>query len=272
MTRCYVITGASSGIGYALTQQLYAHGHTIIATGRTQKECDQLKEQFPNVHAVPLDLCSSASIEHACTVIKNQCTHIDALINNAGVALGKPVELLTREDLENLFSVNVIGHVELTQHLLPLLRSATQPRIIFNGSAAGYFVRPLLGGYAASKFALEAIVDALRMELYHENIKVSLIEPGRIKTPIWSVPPKEEWEDSERARPYQNAITILKKEVQVNATESPSVEIVLRAFMHALRARNPRHRYKVGFDATLARILNWLPRSLLDRLLLWLMW
>ena len=156
----------------------------------------------------------------------------------------------------------------MTQTFLPLLRKAQDPRIIFTGSAAGIFVRPLLGGYAASKFALTAFVDALRVELRPQNIRVSLIQPGRIKTPIWSTKPDESMEKQPNATPYRIAMDKLQSEAEENAQASPPVSIVTKVMNHALFSNYPKAQYLVGFDAHIAYCFGFLPSFLVDRLLI----
>ena len=272
MTKYYFISGASTGIGLALAKRLVAQNHIVLATAPTPQGVETLRQIHSNLHPLLLDLCNQKHIDQLLENIQYHTAHLDAVINNAGVALGGPVELLSTTDIQRVFSINVFGHIQVTQILLPLLRKAPKPRLVFTGSAAGYFVRPLLGGYAASKFALEAFVDALRVELRPQKISVSLIEPGRIKTPIWSIPKDNRFEDNPLAEPYQSAIAKLEAEVDTNAKESPSVDIVLKSMMHALLAPRPKIRYRVGPDAHLAYYLNWLPRRFVDWLLLKLLW
>ena len=267
MTKYYFISGADTGIGFALAKHLIAQKHTVFASAPTQEGLKKLEGLSPNLYPILLDLREKTHIEELAQTIAKHTPHLDGLINNAGIALGGPVELLSPHDIHNIFAINVFGHIQTTQQLLPLLRKAKQPRLVFTGSAAGYFVRPLLGSYAASKFALEAFVDALRIELKPQKIPVSLIEPGRIKTPIWSVPQDDSLEKHPLSLPYRDAIGKLQQEVHVNAKESPSVAIVIKAMHHALFARQPKIRYRVGIDAHLAFYLNWLPRRFLDWLL-----
>ncbi|MEC7988165.1 MAG: SDR family oxidoreductase [Myxococcota bacterium] len=268
MGKFYLISGANQGIGRAIAEDLAQKGHRVFATAPTESGRQSLLGLSENIIPLLLDLRSKEHIEELRISVAQHTDHLDGLINNAGIAMGGPVELLDVDAVRNLFEINVFGHIQMTQAFLPLLRKSKQARIVFTGSAAGIFVRPLLGGYAASKFALTAFCDALRVELRPQKIRVSLIQPGRIKTPIWSTPPDKNIQNHPDAEPYRVAIEKLQQEAEENALASPPVSLVTKAMNHALFSNYPKAQYLVGFDAHIAYWFGILPSFIVDRLLI----
>lgn len=268
-----VIVGAESGIGLAAVIEMKEQGHDVWVTAKDEGGEGILRAYLSEDRILRLDLSVREDVRRVADELV-RIGHIDALICNAGVAMGGPVSHLDMNALRYLYEVNVFGHLALFQILLPSLLRASDPRFIWIGSAAGYFVRPLLGGYASSKFAVTALTEALRVEL-KGRVKVSLIAPGRIKTPIWE---KGE-EDAKRLlaqeglETYSTAIAKLRAEAKTNRVESPNTDIVVRAIAHAMGAADPRPVYRVGRDAKLAFWLKWiLPVRWLDALLRKLCW
>ena len=193
-----------------------------------------------------IDVTDAASICAAAVKIKEQIGNhgLAGLVNNAGIGVSGPLELIPIEELRRQFEVNVIGHVAVTQAVLPLLRIA-KGRIVNIGSTNGALAPPYLGPYAASKFALEAITDALRIELRTWGIRVSIVEPGPIATPIWeksftaadrlanTIP-------SQAMSLYEPDLTILRKNIAKIANQAEPVDVVVRAVVHALTAPIPK--------------------------------
>jgi NAD(P)-dependent dehydrogenase (short-subunit alcohol dehydrogenase family) len=194
------------------------------------------------------------------------------LVNNAGIAIGSPLELIPLEQLRRQLEVNVVGQIAVTQALLPWLRQA-RGRIVNMGSIAGRSTIPMMGPYSASKHALEALTDALRLELYSWGIEVSIIEPGAIATPIWDKSLKTSSEIQgeipvEAKGLYDAAAQRIRDAVGRAADRAIPAEAVVRAVLHALTARRPKTRYLVGADAKVRAImLRWLPDRLQDWIL-----
>jgi NAD(P)-dependent dehydrogenase (short-subunit alcohol dehydrogenase family) len=194
------------------------------------------------------------------------------LINNAGIAIGSPLEVIPIDQLRKQFEVNVIGQIAVTQAFLPLVRRA-RGRIVNMGSIAGRGTIPMMGPYSSSKFALEALTDALRLELQPWGIEVSIIEPGAIVTPIWEKSLKtagdlEAGLIGEGKRLYEEAARRVKEAVDRAAQRAIPVEAVVQAVLHALTAPRPRTRYLVGTDARIrALMVKWLPDRAQDWLL-----
>jgi NAD(P)-dependent dehydrogenase (short-subunit alcohol dehydrogenase family) len=193
-------------------------------------------------------------------------------VNNAGIGIAAPLEFLPLDELRRQLEVNVVAPVAVSQTFLPLLRRA-RGRLVHIGSSSGYLSMPLVGPYCASKFALEALADAQRLELQPWGLHVALVQPGAIATPIFdksnahadallpTLPPETE-------RLYAPIIAAIRKGVADQVRRARPPETVARAVLHALTAARPRTRYVVGLDAWLEWVLaRWLPDRLRDRAL-----
>jgi NAD(P)-dependent dehydrogenase (short-subunit alcohol dehydrogenase family) len=193
------------------------------------------------------------------------------LVNNAGLAVAAPVEFLPSDELRRQLEVNVVGQVAVTRAALPLLRRA-QGRIVNMGSIGGRIAMPFIGPYSASKFALRAITDSLRLELRPWGLHVVLIEPGAIATPIWAT--AIEAGDALRARlpaaateRYGAALDAARRRAAANTTGGLPPEAVAEVVLTALTTAHPRPRYLVGRDARIAAVVERLPDRLRDRLI-----
>lgn len=191
-------------------------------------------------------------------------SELHGLVNNAGVAVAGPLEFLPPDELRRQLEVNVVGQLRMTQLCLPALR-ASRGRVVNMGSISGLNALPLLGAYAMSKFALEAMTDALRVELAPWGIHVAIVEPGTIKTPIWTrerpQPPPE------AAELYGARIDAFRELAVKRGTAGAPPESVADAVEHALMADKPRTRYLVGRDAKLRARVERLPDRLRDRVI-----
>jgi NAD(P)-dependent dehydrogenase (short-subunit alcohol dehydrogenase family) len=188
------------------------------------------------------------------------------LINNAGIAVGGPLEFLPVELLRTQLEVNVLGLHAVTQAFLPLIRRA-RGRIIHVGSIAGRIASPFTGAYAASKHAVEALTDALRLELAPEGIQVSVVEPGQIRTPIWDKGLATFESIGDRIPPegmarYGGRLKALRYILERARLHAAPPDAVVQVVIHALESPDPRTRYVVGRDA---RLRLWLARLLSDR-------
>jgi len=272
--KAVVITGASTGIGRACALHLDQLGFQVFAGVRRESDGKALAEQASRrLQAILLDVTSSQMIAGAVEYVSAQVGDrgLAGLVNNAGVAVAAPLEFIPLDELRRQLEVNVVGQIAVTQAFLPLIRQG-KGRIVNMSSISGLVATPFLGPYAASKFALEALSDALRRELSPWGIHVALVEPGRIKTPIWEkslraadriaaqLPP-------EATRKYGSAMDENRRRAG-NETRGAPVEAVARAVAHALTAERPRIRYLVGVDARLGALLaRWLPGRILDWLI-----
>ena len=273
--KAVVITGAASGIGEACAARLASMGYTVFGTYLTQEEGETMRAAArPNVVPLPLDITDERAISEAAGMIAEATGEVGlaGLVNNAGIDIPGPLEFMPIESLRRQLDVNVIGQVAVTQAFLPLLRKG-RGRIVMIGSIDGLAVTPFQGAYGASKHALEAISDALRMELVPWGIQVSVVEPGDIATPIWEKSLAKA--DELLARLPEAAHDLYGPQmraacataVKMSGKASPP-EIVVEAVVHALTARHPRTRYLVGLDARIRLALEVLPTRWVDKLIL----
>ncbi|MDD1614430.1 MAG: SDR family oxidoreductase [Methylococcaceae bacterium] len=270
-SKSILITGCSSGIGYTTATELKKRGHNVIATARKSEDVTRLTQE--GFTAIQLDLADSISIQQAVNqAIELTDGKIDALFNNG--AFGQPgaVEDLTRDVLRYQFETNLFGTHELTNLLIPLMRKQGHGRIIYNSSVLGLVAMRYRGAYNASKFALEALADTLRLELFDTDIHISLIEPG----PILSNFRKNSYAlykknidptHSFHKETYEAMETRLQKEGAAVAFTLPA-KAVTEKVIHALEAKQPKMRYYVTFPTYLFAFLKRiLPMSWLDTLL-----
>jgi NAD(P)-dependent dehydrogenase (short-subunit alcohol dehydrogenase family) len=273
--KAVVITGASTGIGAACAWHLDRLGFTVFAGVRRIEDGEPLKAQGSvRLRPILLDVTDAGLIEQARRVVAELVgpRGLAGLVNNAGIAVAGPLEAVPIADLRRQFEVNVIGQVAVTQAFLPLLRQG-RGRIVNMGSIAGRAAMPVMGPYSASKFALEALTDALRLEVQQWGIHVSIVEPGAIATPIWtkSGAKAEELEtvtSEELKTLYAGVIAGVRARVAEAAARAISPAAVSDAVVHALTAAIPKTRYLVGRDAKVrALMIKLLPDRWSDRLM-----
>src|SRR5215475_3780385 len=278
-SRFVVITGASTGIGAGCATGCAQQGMTVFAGVRDLRAGEALQGKGgAAIIPLQLDVTDGDSIKQAAETVGQHVggTGLGGLVNNAGISIGSPLELIPLAQLRKQLEVNVIGQIAVTQAFLPLLRRG-RGRIVNMGSIAGRGTIPLMGPYSASKFALEALTDALRMELQPWGIPVSVIEPGATATPIWekSINAAKDLEalaDVTAASRYRETMIGVKEAVMKAAARAIPPDAVVRAVVHALTAPRPRTRYLVGTDAKIrAWMVKWLPDRLNDRLLTWIL-
>lgn len=260
-----VVTGASSGIGRASALRLARAGWRVYGGVRTAVDADELREL--GIAPVELDVTDAAQIA---TVAAAVGPELDGVVDNAGIAIAAPLELVPLDELRHQLEVNVVGQVAVLQALLPALRRA-RGRVVLMGSIGGRSALPFLGPYAASKHALEALADSLRVELRPFGIAVSIVEPGSIATPIWRKGADRAQElsagfEPERAALYAPAVAHFR-EVALSRGLGVDPDVVAKAVEHALTASRPKARYLVGRDAHLRAWIERLPTRLRDRVL-----
>jgi NAD(P)-dependent dehydrogenase (short-subunit alcohol dehydrogenase family) len=261
-----VVTGASSGIGRACALALDRAGYRVFATIRRDPDAEALRQAASErLTPVRMDVTDAASIEAAIAEVAGAVGEagLGGLVNNAGVGVPGPIELISAETLRRQFEVNLFGPVLVTQACLPLLRRA-RGRIINIGSVGGRITIPFGGALCASKYALEAVNDALRMELHPFGIHVVLVAPAGIASPAAdrlhldgeaAIAGYSEEGRHLYARSFRAFLTA----AVAREKKGSSPEVVARVVLEALSAPTPRTRYTVGADAV--------PLSLMPRLL-----
>jgi len=258
-----LVTCASTGIGRACATHLAARGFHVLAGVRDEADAP------PGLDPLRLDVTSEADVAAARERVGAE---LAALVNNAGIAIMGPVEGVPVDDWRRQVEVNLIGQVAVTRALLPALIRA-RGRIVNMTSIGGRVAMPLFGPYSASKFAMEAVTDALRRELHAHGVKVVAIEPGAIATPIWD----KGLEDAQRRldalppevpRRYERLIAAARGAAAAMGRDGLPPEQVAETVVRAVTARRPRTRYVIGRDARVEAVLaRLLPDSAFDALI-----
>jgi NAD(P)-dependent dehydrogenase (short-subunit alcohol dehydrogenase family) len=248
-TRNVLVTGASTGIGRATAEHLQGRGFHVIAGVR--KEADGVELATRGIEIALIDVTDAATIEATAKQLGDR--PLAGLVNNAGISVGGPMEFLPIDKLRQQLDVNVIGLVATTQAMMPALRRATG-RVVNIGSVGGRVASPFIAPYNASKYAVEAITDSWRQELAPWGIKMVVIEPGSVSTPIWSKGAEQVAEARETLPPeaierYGKAMAafdgILARMDKMGIEPVKVAKLVEKA----LTTRNPRPRYLIGPDA-----------------------
>ncbi|MBA3263058.1 MAG: SDR family oxidoreductase [Thermoleophilaceae bacterium] len=266
-TGTVLVTGASTGIGEATALHLKELGFDSV--GAVRKEADAERLRSHGLRTVKLDVTDPGSIAAARADLGD--APLAGLVNNAGIAVAGPLEFLPLDQLRLQLEINLVGQVAVTQQFLPSLR-AGQGRIVNVSSIGGRVALPLVAAYNASKFALEAVSDSLRRELYGQGVDVIVIEPGGVRTPIWrkgneladeiqeEMPPEAE-------RLYGRMIAGLRREtLKIEQKTGIEPREVAEIIGRALTAKRPRTRYLVGTDAKIrGPLAKVMPTRLMDR-------
>ena len=264
-----LVTGASSGIGEACAKHLAGLGFNVFAGVR--KDADGERIAGDRIEPVIIDVADDASVASAAEKIGGAVGNrgLAGLVNNAGIAVAGPLEFIDIAEFQKQLDVNVTGVLRTTQAMLPMLRLA-RGRIVNISSIGGRVAVPLVGPYAASKFALEGMSDSLRRELRPWGMHVALIEPGAVATPIWDKGVDQAKELERDAPPevrerYGEIVDAVRKESEKNRTEGVPPQEVAEAVAHALTAAKPKTRYLVGRDAkTRGPIAKLMPDRMMD--------
>jgi NAD(P)-dependent dehydrogenase (short-subunit alcohol dehydrogenase family) len=263
-----LITGSSTGIGRASALRLDKEGFQVFAGVRKSSDGDALKNASSGrLIPVILDVTESESIAKAVKTVSEKTNgELYGLMNNAGVSAGFTVELTPISALRDVLEVNVISLFAVTQAFLPLLRKS-RGRIVNTGSIFGLTAFPGRSAYAASKFAVEAISESLRVELRPFGISVSVIEPGAIATEIWKKITAKSEELILNANPdiykLYSSLMLFYKNTFENQKSLPSEAVADRVY-HAFTAKKPKYHCVVGRDAKLFRFIERLPEKIRD--------
>lgn len=265
-----LVTGAGRGIGRTIAEQLAAHGWDVIAGVRSDADGAALTAVDPQrISAVILDVTDDGDISALDDALPYR---LDAVVNNAGIVMAGPMETLTTQQWRTQLEVNVIGQFAVTRAVLPRLRAA-HGRVVFISSVNGRMSTPLIGAYAASKFALEAAADALRMELSPWQIPVVLIEPAQTDTDMWRTAGSMVDDVDAALTPaerdlYGRHVSGMRKAVPISQRLAVAPEKVSDVVRAALTAKRPRARYVVGAGPRLQiALMTNLPVRVRDRVL-----
>jgi NADP-dependent 3-hydroxy acid dehydrogenase YdfG len=259
-----LVTGASGGIGRAITELLAANGFYVFAAARRMDRLEALRSD--SIEPLQLDVTDPGMINAAISRVMSSKGRIDVLVNNAGYGLYGTVEGVTADQVRHQFNVNVFGLGQMTQAVLPIMREQKAGTIVNIASVVGKVSLPCAGWYCASKHAVEALSDALRLEVRQFGIKVVVIEPGAIKTEFDDVA-LDTLEKSGDPEAYAPLKTGLRKLIEQTYRKAPGPAVIARTVLRAATSANPRPRYAVPLDS---KMFMWLRRIFGDRMLDWM--
>ena len=267
MSKTALVTGASSGIGEETARTLHKLGYTVYAAAR---RTDRLEQLTPTgIHALTMDVTDDESMSSGIEQIIAETGRIDILVNNAGYGSYGAIEDVSLDEARRQFEVNVFGLGRLTQLVLPHMRAQRSGTIINISSMGGRLTTPLGGWYHATKYAVEALSDALRMETAPFGIDVAVIEPGGIRTE-WSGIAADHLEETAEGSAYASQIKAVANSMRSESTnkrQSPP-SVIADTVEKIVTARKPRTRYVVGFAAKpLVTLRHILPDRAFDRLI-----
>lgn len=265
-----LVTGASTGIGQAMVEHFAGRGVVVFAAVRDLATV----EGHPLVTAVRLDVTSQDEALAAAEVVRASGARLKGLVNNAGVAVGGPLEYLDLDELRRQLEINLVGQLGVTQAFLPLLREHSAPRIVFTSSIGGRIAAPFIGPYAASKHALNGLAESLRRELLPWRFGVSVLAPATVSTPIWDKAGDQVGDisaalpDEARER-YGTAIESMQR-LSADARHGGLAPVeVAKAAWHAVFASRPKAEYLIGREARMmATVDAVLPTRVFDRAVL----
>ncbi|HJV13086.1 MAG TPA: SDR family NAD(P)-dependent oxidoreductase [Propionibacteriaceae bacterium] len=266
--RAVVVTGASTGIGRATVVELVSAGFQVFGTVRREADAEGLRRQFPDlVTPVIMDLLDEDSVRAAGAVV-NAAGPLFGLVNNAGAVIPSPLETMPIEVFRRQIEINLTGQLLVTQVILPALHRSVDEtgdaRIIMIGSITGRLSAPMLGGYGAAKHGLAGLSSSLRAELAPFKIKVVLIEPGAIKTPIWNrgldAGQQVRSKDPDGNIRYADQIKTAGAWTRRGEASGLDASAAAKVILDALLRGNPAPRQVVGRDAkVMAAMVRMLP-------------
>ena len=248
VSKVILITGASSGIGFNTAKMLAEQGHKVYGAARRVENIEPLSPL--GVTAIRMDVTDQASMEAGVKAVIEAEGRIDVLINNAGYGYFGAIENVAMEDARRQIEVNVFGLAALTKLVIPYMRVQRSGRIINIASVAGKTVFQFGGWYHVSKYSVEALSDALRIELKPFGIDVCIIEPGAIKTD-WGIIAADHLVESSRGTAYEKTADeqadTMRKAYTGNFISSP--QVISRAISRAVNSSRPKTRYRTGFGS-----------------------
>jgi short-subunit dehydrogenase len=268
-----LITGASTGIGYSTVKYLAERGFFVIGSVRKSEDGERMESDIKeNFKAVVFDVTDQTSIDNSLTEVEKTVgkNGLYALINNAGIAVAGPLQYLKTEDFAYQQDVNVTGLLRVTQAFLPLLGAGETKynnnpgRIINIGSVSGLIASPLLGAYSASKFAVEAISDSLRRELLLYGVKVILLQPGPIKTPIWSK--SADIDPDLLETEYAPFLRQTARQIERTEARALEPEVLAKLIHKCLTINKPKTRYVLTDRKLFFKLLPLIPDRWIDNI------
>jgi hypothetical protein len=273
MKKHIFITGCSTGIGFATVKSLVNAGYSVHATVRSEKDKHDLLSLSPTVNVYLMDVTEPESVNDAITELAAKLAGqpLYGLINNAGIAVAGPMEMIPMDDFQFQFEVNVFGTLRVTQAIIPLL-DENNSYVISISSKAALISLPFTGAYSASKKALEGYTDTMRREMIQTGIKFVLIEPGAVKTPIWDKAEEIDLDPYEGTR-YEPIMERVKHAAVSGGKNGAEVEKLAELITSILSKKNPKTRYIFSKSPLIEiRIPKWMSDKRLDKLVKKKLW
>lgn len=266
MKKSVLITGASSGIGKEIALKLASEGYLVFAGVRKKSDKFSLEKQNKNIIGVYLDVTSDSSIDKAFWFVLKKTNSLYSIINNAGVAVGGPIEFIPIKKLKEQFDVNTFGAVAVTQKFLPMMHEG---KIINTSSMASTGIFPFVAPYCASKRALDILFNSMELEFKNPSIKVVSIKPGTIKTPIWDKSTKSNQEfirelPSGCLEKYKKELNLIERNAYKSNEKGQKPEDVANLVSKILKMKNPKSSYTVGLDAFWVVLFAKLPLNIVN--------
>jgi short-subunit dehydrogenase len=259
MTKTYVITGATSGIGKLLTKIL-SENNIVFAGYRSEQKLEELQSISSNIYPFYIDYSKPETVQASAEYIISKCSKIDSLINVAGCVVAGPVEKISINEIRKQFDVNVFGHLELAQRLIDLLENG---KIINVSSMSSFGIFPFISPYCASKKCLDMFFNSLLIE-NKRNIKVVSIKPGVIATPLWGKSIDENSKYLDSCSGFEKEMTYVISNARKNEQKGLNPEKVVQIILKADSLKNPKLSYTVGKDAYIASLVSKLPQNILN--------
>jgi NAD(P)-dependent dehydrogenase (short-subunit alcohol dehydrogenase family) len=272
-----LVTGSNTGIGRATALALAEKGFRVYASCRDPRKAEDLIDEAVRrklqIQVLPLDVTDADQCRRTVETIVAAEERIDLLVNNAGIGVMGAIEEVPMDEVQRQFETNVFGLLQLTQLVLPIMRKRRRGRIINVSSVAGSMAVPAMGVYCASKFAVEAISDALRLEVAEYGIKVVVVQPGPIETNFesssWGAPDARPYD---AYGPYAHVYKAVEGSRQDFKRFMQPPEAVADIIVRAARARSPESRYTVTLPAALTPLARKIvPERIMDGLTLAMM-
>lgn len=246
MSKVILITGASSGFGKATAEKLLAEGYIVYAAARRLEKMDDLQSR--GAYILDMDVTDTTSVEKGVRQVIEEQRRIDVVFNNAGFGSYGTIESLPLEEIQYQYEVNVFGIARVLKVVLPQMRKQKSGLVINTASMVGHISPAVMGWYASTKYAVEALSDSLRQEVRHLGIKVVIIEPGGVKTEFATVA-LENLEKVQHPAEYQKMVESFKRGIQAMDLHAPGPESTANAVLQAIKAKHPKLRYRTTSDA-----------------------
>ncbi|WP_138944950.1 SDR family NAD(P)-dependent oxidoreductase [Plantibacter sp. M259] len=269
-TELILVTGASTGMGAATARELASRGFHVLAGVRRESDGEAIATT--NLHPVILDVTRAEQIADLAASIEADGRPLRAIVNNAGIAVNAPVEVLPIAEWRRQFDVNFFGHITVTQSMLPALLKS-RGRVVMISSLGGRLAQPTYGAYSGSKFALEGVSDALRRELAPHGVTVAIVEPGAVRTEMVgrggvTLQKLAAEMTPEQERRYGGLMHAILAQSEGFLRDGVDASEAAKTIATAATATRPKTRYTVGKDAALlTRFARLLPDRTLDRVL-----